>query len=63
MESKMGEPEETDRSAARPVTQQTGKKPYHKPAFRFERVFETRALACGKVSTTQAQCAHNTKNS
>ena len=27
------------------------KKPYVKPAFRHERVFETMALACGKVNT------------
>ena len=25
------------------------KRPYAKPAFRFERAFETAALACGKV--------------
>ncbi|MGH9774406.1 MAG: hypothetical protein ACRD50_05600 [Candidatus Acidiferrales bacterium] len=39
------------------------KKPYQKPAFRHERVFETMALICSKVSTTQAQCKFNTKNS
>ena len=39
------------------------KRPYQKPEFRFERVFETRALTCGKVQTTQASCAHNRKNS
>jgi hypothetical protein len=31
------------------------KKPYVKPAFRSERVFETMALACGKAGT-QGQC-------
>ena len=41
-------PEEHGRRAKR--------KPYQDPAFRFERVFETRALRCGKVSTTQFQC-------
>jgi hypothetical protein len=40
-----------------------GKKPYQKPARRRERVFETTALACGKISGTQGQCAHNRKNS
>jgi hypothetical protein len=35
------------------------RKPYQKPAFRFERVFETMALACGKVSATQSQCRFN----
>ena len=39
------------------------KKPYQKPSFRHERVFETMALVCGKVSTTQSQCSLNTKNS
>ena len=38
-----------------------GKKPYKKPEFRVERVFETTALACGKVSSTQAQCKTNKK--
>jgi len=32
------------------------KKPYHKPSFRFESVFETRALSCGKIDTTQMAC-------
>ena len=39
------------------------KKPYQKPAFRRERLFETMALACGKVSATQASCRTNRKNS
>ena len=39
------------------------KKPYQKPAFRHERVFETMALACGKVHPTQAQCKFNRKRS
>lgn len=59
----MNEPEQTDRTAARLEAQPAAKKPYHKPAFRFEPVFETRALSCGKVETTQSQCAHNTKTS
>jgi hypothetical protein len=40
-----------------------GKKPYQKPARRREKVFETTALACGKVQTTQAGCHNNRKNS
>lgn len=40
-----------------------GKKPYEKPAFSYERVFETMALTCGKVSPTQGTCHHNRKNS
>jgi hypothetical protein len=39
------------------------KKPYLKPTFRFERVFETQALSCGKVGGTSTQCKLNRKNS
>ena len=35
-------------------------KPYLKPAFRHEQVFETMALACGKVGTASA-CATKKK--
>jgi len=59
----MSEPEQTDRTVVHPEAQPTVKKPYHKPEFRFERVFETRALACGKVVATQEQCIHNRKSS
>jgi hypothetical protein len=34
----------------------TVKKPYEKPSFRYEQVFVTTALSCGKVSGTQATC-------
>jgi hypothetical protein len=37
------------------------KKTYEKPAFRFERVFETSALSCGKVHATQSGCFRNRK--
>jgi hypothetical protein len=39
------------------------RKPYQKPEFRHEKVFETMALACGKVSPIQAQCRFNRRNS
>jgi len=39
------------------------KRPYQKPAFRYERVFERMALSCGKVSPGQLQCSTNRKNS
>jgi hypothetical protein len=39
------------------------KKPYEKPRVRFERVFETMAMSCGKVQTTQESCHHNRKAS
>jgi len=40
----------------------TGKKPYQKPEFRSERVFETMALACGKVPV-QFQCRRRRRSS
>jgi hypothetical protein len=42
-------------------TSQPAKEPYEKPAFRFERVFETRALTCGKIQTTGGACSLNRK--
>ena len=39
------------------------KKPYQKPAFRHERVFETLALACGKIGATTPQCQASRKSS
>jgi hypothetical protein len=41
----------------------TAKKPYHKPQVRYEKVFETSAISCGKVQSHQSSCAHNRKNS
>jgi hypothetical protein len=35
-----------------PVTRQ----PYEKPSFRYEKVFVTSALSCGKISATQSSC-------
>jgi len=48
---------------AEPEAQPVAKRPYQKPAFRYERIFETMALSCGKISPTQAQCKFNRKNS
>jgi hypothetical protein len=39
------------------------KKPYMKPAFRHERVFETTALVCGKTSPIQQNCITSRKTS
>jgi hypothetical protein len=39
------------------------RKPYQKPEFRRERIFETMALACGKISSTQKQCRFRTRSS
>ena len=38
------------------ATPKPKKKPYVKPAFRYEKVFETQALACGKIAPTQSTC-------
>jgi len=39
------------------------KKPYVKPGFQREKVFETMAMACGKMQSTESQCHQNRKNS
>ena len=50
----------TDRE---PPAAAAAKKPYQKPAFQREQVFETMALACGKINTTQQSCRVNRRNS
>jgi hypothetical protein len=35
------------------------KKPYEKPGFRYEQVFVTSALSCGKMAPTQFGCQNN----
>jgi hypothetical protein len=35
----------------------TVKKPYEKPGFRFDQVFVTSALSCGKITTSQGNCS------
>jgi hypothetical protein len=49
-------------SSNEPRTPATNKKPYEKPAFRFEKVFVTTALSCGKVSPTQQSCVGSSKS-
>ena len=39
------------------------KKPYQKPSFQREQVFETMALACGKINPTSGACKAVRKNS
>ena len=39
------------------------KKPYQKPSFRHEKIFETMALQCGKVQSTEWSCHSNRKSS
>jgi hypothetical protein len=55
-EWKGGEPSPDDAAARAESKPTRSRKPYQKPAFRFERVFETMALACGKTSSTQSHC-------
>jgi hypothetical protein len=43
--------------------ERAAKKQYQEPAFRYEHVFETMALACGKVHPTILQCRFNRMNS
>lgn len=40
-----------------PRTPATNKKPYEKPAFRYEQVFVTSALSCGKMNPGGINCA------
>lgn len=50
-ERKGGEPQPENTGARAESEPTRNRKPYQKPAFRFERVFETMALACGKIQT------------
>jgi hypothetical protein len=59
----MRQPEDTDRRASPLEAQQAVRKPYRKPEVRHEQVFETRALACGKIQVTQGSCRFNRKHS
>ena len=61
----MNEPKNPDHAMVSPAAGpgDTPKKPYVKPAFRHEQIFETMALACGKLQGTQGQCRGNRKNS
>jgi hypothetical protein len=59
-ENTVGPAEHADQPTGGPNKQ---RKPYRKPAVRHERVFETRALMCGKVQTTQSTCQHQRKTS
>ena len=46
-----------------PRGQPANKKAYQKPAFRYERVFETMALACGKTNNGVPHCKGMNKTS
>jgi hypothetical protein len=59
----MRQPEDTDRRASPLEAQKGVRKPYRKPAVRHEQVFETRALSCGKIGSTQSGCHFNRSHS
>jgi hypothetical protein len=52
-----------DRSSDTTPAPVTKKKPYAKPTFRHEKVFETTALSCGKTPNFSFQCNSSPKNS
>jgi hypothetical protein len=54
-----GKADEQNGNVNRPIH----KKPYQKPTFQYERVFETMALSCGKRDATEFQCRFNRKTS
>jgi len=56
-------PEQKQRLASAGESSRIAKRPYVKPEVRCEHVFETMALSCGKVHTTQSTCHFNRKTS
>jgi len=52
---------DSDRDPVPP--QESAKKAYEKPAFTREQVFETMALACGKIDPTSGPCKAVRKSS
>lgn len=59
----MNDSDNSIRDASAAENERADRKPYQKPAFRQERLFETSALSCGKVQTTQSGCHSNRKTS
>jgi hypothetical protein len=53
--------ESTEQNISQVDVQPGGKRAYSKPDFRFESVFETRALSCGKVSGSVNNACHITR--
>ena len=52
----MSHTKQTNRESGQPEIGPGPRKPYRKPALRYERVFEMQALSCGKTVATQGQC-------
>jgi hypothetical protein len=59
----MRQPESKHEDIQAAESKSSVKKPYLKPQARYERVFETMALACGKVGDTTHACSLNRKTS
>jgi len=54
---------EMNKSSEKNSSPRVIKKPYEKPSFRYEKVFVTTALSCGKIGPTSRACNTNRKNS
>jgi hypothetical protein len=52
-----------DKSTGASPISATTKKPYEKPFFRYEKVFVTTALSCGKLANSGFSCNTNPKAS
>jgi hypothetical protein len=53
----------TDKSISDAPKDPAPKVPYEKPTFRYEQVFVTTALSCGKVAGGSGRCHHATSAS
>jgi hypothetical protein len=53
-----GDPKPDDKEL---ISEDRSKEPYVKPSFRFEQVFVTSALSCGKIHPTETMCRLNRK--
>ena len=52
---------ELEKNQATELSARREKKPYQKPAFEYEEVFETMALTCSKVKFEDAACRTGNK--
>ncbi len=53
----------TEKQSTTPKTPAQVRRPYQKPGFRSEQVFETAAVRCGKTHPRYAQCKRAKKTS
>ena len=52
---------ELEKNQATELSARREKKPYQKPAFEYEEVFETMALRCSKIKATDPGCTTGNK--